>query len=112
MKFDLSKGLTGLNGEKITADGTTESRQMTMADACAAALLRGADPDDPYTVDETVRRFKLAQLLVGAPGTVDLAAEDVVIIKSALVRMFAPLVAGQVILFLEAGAPAAQRKRR
>lgn len=115
MKFDLTKGLIGLDGTKITADGTEETRHMTLADACAAALLKPFDPEFPRSVDETVRRFRLAGQMAGlaALSVVDMTAEDVVLIKDAVNEMFCgSIVAGQILVFFETAAPSPTKRRR
>lgn len=64
------------------------------------ALLQAHEEDKK--VDEKVTRFELSLRLVAAKDKeIDLEAEDIVLLKKLVGRMYAPLVVGQVFRLLE-----------
>lgn len=76
-----------------------ESKPAMLGILCADALVQGYRDTRGQTIelpgDEVVQRYDLAIKIVSA-DTVELELEDVALIRSLVIRRFAPLLSGQI----------------
>jgi len=67
----------------------------TVAKACVTALTATLPGEGQLSGEEKFKRFLLAQRIVGTPD-LDLAAEDIVLLKRLIGTAYPPLVVGRV----------------
>jgi len=99
MKINFSVKLKNLKGEEIKGD---KGEALTLGDACTNALLF-SEKDERIEGKEKVRRFKLAHKIYGTKEPISVEAEDIVVIKDLVARVYTTLVAGQAWQLLESG---------
>lgn len=95
MLVPLDKVLTNLDGKALQNDG----KNLTLRDVCASALLQ-VSAQENIPGDEKVKRYTLALAVFSSKEDLDLAVEDVALIKKLVGEQFAPMVVGQVWGFL------------
>lgn len=116
MKVEFSQLIVDLENQPIhdnQGDPTKSGPVLTLARASVNALLAIYRGEEGIDGTEKVRRFNLAQRIVDG-GVVDLAAEDVVLIKTLLSKLYGPLVVGRAYAMLESGGatePAAEPEK-
>ena len=73
----------------------------TLKGAVSSALLFQGQDSERLTGDQKLQRFALAKKVYDAEDKVDLTAEDVVLIKDCVNRIFTPLVYGRLVEALD-----------
>lgn len=87
MPIDLTQPILDLAGEP--------AGDLTLGSAIEQALMLPVKGDDQMTGSAKLKLFLLATRLHGK-GTAELAADDVVLIKDRVGRLFTPIVVGRV----------------
>ena len=107
MKIDFDARLKNLNGEEIKraeakADGAVVMHDWSVGQMAADAILAPQPATDrgPLTPSQLTERYALA-LRLHAGGEVDLTAPEVVLIQTAVARVYAPLIAAQIVALTE-----------
>jgi hypothetical protein len=96
MKVDFSKPI-------LTLEGKPDEAKTTLGNLACIALTTMLPEDKDMPAEEKVNRFKLAMTV--AKGKVqDLSAEDMVLLKKLIGKMFGPLAVGRAYEILDAAA--------
>lgn len=98
MKIDFNIELKDMNDKPIME---AKDKPLTLDKVCVNAILSEI-PDEKTTGEQKLQRFKLAKKIYGA-GEIDIASEEIVLIKDKVGKLYLPLVVGQVFLILEKG---------
>lgn len=136
MKRNLNTTLTSLDGTPLKTGATIESlsavinalaasfsaeqvaqlqalmaehagRELSLASTCCNALLAAHEDERALSGEDKVKRWKLAQRIHDATGEIDIASEEVSLLKTLLAKSYTPLVVGQAWSVLESD-PAAE----
>lgn len=90
MKVDMNKAMLDLKGDAIV----NNDAPLTLGAVCNIALNAPDDADKGQTPDKAVERWKL-MMRIHEGGEVELTPEQVTMLRSKIVKSFAPIVAGQ-----------------
>jgi len=98
--------LKRLNVEVNDLDGKAvldpdSGKPATLKSATTSALLFQGQDDSKMTGDQKLARFALAKKVHDASDTVDLTAEEIVLIKECVNKIFTPLVYGRLVEALD-----------
>ncbi len=91
MNFDLSKPILDLNGEPLSMG----DRDLSVKSAISDALMRQYD-SEVLTGEAKLSRYSLAMEVHTSNGSIDLKAEDIVLIKQVACLAYSPLVYGRI----------------
>ena len=97
-KFNAGEQMFELDGKSVTRPG--DDRPWTMGDAAATAVIAGKPG---MAASEHFQRYDLAQRLVQG-GEVELSAEEIVMIKNAVLEQYAPIAAVPIMRAIGASA--------
>lgn len=100
MKVNFSLPILDLNGAPIKEGGSDANADMTLASISCNALLAPYQDENNLDGAEKTKRFKLA-LKVNDGGIIDLAVEDVSLLKRLIAKGYAPLVVGRAYELLD-----------
>jgi hypothetical protein len=98
MKVDFSRELTDLDNKPIL---TPEQKPFTLGKACVDALMVGYEDEKGLSGEEKLKRYDLALAIHSAKNSLEIAAEQVVLLKKLVGKGYGPLVSGQVWKMLE-----------
>ena len=112
MKVNLAQELRDVSGKPIlTPPGPagSEPEPVTVRYACTGALLAVGPRERDQTLDQKMRRHRLAKTIEGAEDYVELSAEDVVLLKECANTAWPTAVLGPLVDAIDppGGAPAA-----
>lgn len=105
MKIDFTQKFTDLDGAPILAD----DKPLTLGTVAVQALVAQFPDEQHLEGVEKLRRYKLATMIYGASASVDIAVEDIALIKKLIGKGFATLIVGQALPMLEMSAPEATK---
>lgn len=95
MKIKINVELKGVEGEPIVLNGKPPK---TLKDVCVSAVLTPEQDDDS---DKKLNKYKIFKKLADAKESVDLTAEEIVVIKAGIGKFEPPLILGQCFELLE-----------
>jgi len=97
MKIDFKKKFTNLNGE-VLKDANT-NKEFILGDVCVECLL-SVDKEENIDGMEKVRRYNLAlEIYQGKKDSLE--AEDIVLLKKLIGKLYTPIIVGQALPLLE-----------
>lgn len=101
MKIDFTQNLVSITGEAMKDQNEKgEAIDATLKLAVVNALLAPQKEED--TGVNKIKKYELAKMIFKAEGEVDVTAEDITLIKTAVEKAFpSPLIVGQVSELLE-----------
>lgn len=97
MKIDFSKKFTNFNGE-VLKDAASD-KEFTLRDVCIESLL-SVDKDSNIDGVEKAKRYNLA-LEIYQGKRESLEAEDIVLLKQLVGKLYTPIIVGQALPLLE-----------
>ena len=92
MKLDLNAAITNLEGVPMTDEKNVVAT--VRASLCNALLAVYAD-EERVSGEEKLKRWKFAQKLYTAKDTVEIKAEEIVLLKTLVAKAYTPMVSGQ-----------------
>lgn len=98
MKLDVAQVLVGLDNKALQDD---TGKDATLGGVCINALLTPAQDEQPIAGTEKMTRFALANRINDSDGSLDLAVEDVALIKERIGILYPPLIVGLAWSLLE-----------
>lgn len=98
MKLDMTQQLVGLDGQGLEANG----EPITLRRVCCQALTAVFPDEQNLEGEAKVKRYELARRIYG-DDAVELPAEDVVMLKRLVAKMYGPLIVGQAWRMLDPG---------
>ena len=98
MKINLDFKFKKLNGEWFHRP--EDSEDLSLRTVCVEALL-GNYQDERIEGAEKLLRYKLAMKIFHAGDEVELSAEEIVLVKKLIAKMFSVLVTGQAWEYIE-----------
>lgn len=97
MKVDFTKKFCNLNGE-VLKDANSQ-REVTLGEVCVEALL-STDKENPISGTDKLERYNLAlEIHTGKKET--LSAEEIVLLKDLLGKLYTPIIVGQAFPMLD-----------
>jgi hypothetical protein len=96
MNIDATKVITGIDGKPFTEEG---DKNLTIRTVCVAALMNVEANEG--TGEEKLKRYILAIKIHEAEQMVEVAAEDISLIKKLIGKGYGPAIVGPVFLILE-----------
>lgn len=96
MKINFNIELKDMDGKPIME---TKDKPLLLDKVCVNAVLSEI-PDEKTTGEQKLQRFQLAKKIYGA-GEIDVTAEEIVLLKDKIGKLYLPLVVGQVFEILE-----------
>ncbi len=93
----VPSGQQNLMGQDILVDG----QPLTLSKVAVNALVGSYQDEQGISGDEKVKRWQLAMKIRGQEE-IDLAAEDIALIKKLIGKAYGPVIVGQAFLLLEA----------
>jgi len=97
MKINFNAKFKTLKDEMVKDE---KGKDIILYDICSNALLFN-EQNEKVEGKEKVRRFKLAQKIYGVKEPVSVEAEDVVLIKECVAKLYSTLIVGQAWELLE-----------
>ena len=91
MKLDVTLALKDVDGERLK-DGKT------LRDICIFAL---SYENESKSVDEAVKKYNLIKDFKSTKKEIELVAEDIILLKKAVAKIYKPFIGGQVCLILD-----------
>lgn len=94
MNIELATEITDLDGNVLEKDGSKEGspkEKLTLGLVAVTALVTPVQSEQHLPAEERFKRGELAQRIYGKPSA-DLKAEEVVMIKSVIGKLYSPLI--------------------
>ena len=97
MKVDFSQIMCDLDGNILTEQpGNPEARPIALRTLAVNSLMAFGDDDKNMSGEEKVKRYDLAFMIHNSKDEpIEIAVEDVALIKKQVGRIYAPLLVGQ-----------------
>ena len=101
MLLHLDAPLIGYDGQAIRTSPATDAGPAKLRDVLGQTVITTSDADAKLTLDKKLERFRLAQAIVGAGETLDLAAEQISLLKKLVSDAWPINVVGAVVALID-----------
>ncbi len=99
MTKNLKINLKDFSGNSLRDSGTKE--EITLDSVCINSLLANLPDEINLSGIDKVKRYKLAQKIHSKPEEVELASEDITLLKTLIAKCYATQITGQAWELLE-----------
>lgn len=98
MKKDFNVEIKNFNGESIKLEG---DNVLTLKDVCVGALLANYEEEKNLSGEEKFKRSLLAEKVYLSDGEIDVAIEDITLMKKLVGKRYSAIIVGQSFKLLE-----------